>query len=240
MSQAASQSPTAVPAAPAAPAAPTAPSAWVTATSDGQRIVTAGDVAALKARKAELSNLITSASERRAEVQDALREAGPGADRAGLEARLGVLDARIARLETEIDENSGQLASLDVTRFTTSSSEPELADGDDQPAIVDYGLPIAMAVIMFVLAPIAFAFSRIIWKRGSPPVLAPGSAEHAQRLERIEQAVDAIAIEVERVSEGQRFVTRLMSEGQAGAALKPGQRAMEPVRVGDDSLVNRR
>jgi hypothetical protein len=36
-----------------------------------------------------------------------------------------------------------------------------------------------------------------------------------ERLERIEQGMDAIAIEVERVSEGQRFVTRLLSERNA-------------------------
>lgn len=33
-----------------------------------------------------------------------------------------------------------------------------------------------------------------------------------QRLARIEQAVDAVAMEVERISEGQRFTTRLLSE----------------------------
>jgi hypothetical protein len=33
-----------------------------------------------------------------------------------------------------------------------------------------------------------------------------------QRLERIEQAVDAIAIEVERISEGQRFTTKLLAD----------------------------
>jgi hypothetical protein len=32
------------------------------------------------------------------------------------------------------------------------------------------------------------------------------------RLARIEQAVEAIAIEVERISEGQRFTTKLLSE----------------------------
>lgn len=32
------------------------------------------------------------------------------------------------------------------------------------------------------------------------------------RLSRLEQAVDAIAVEVERISEGQRFTTRLLSE----------------------------
>jgi uncharacterized protein YicC (UPF0701 family) len=32
------------------------------------------------------------------------------------------------------------------------------------------------------------------------------------RLARIEQSVDAIALEVERISEGQRFITKLLSE----------------------------
>lgn len=33
-----------------------------------------------------------------------------------------------------------------------------------------------------------------------------------QRLARLEQSVDAIALEIERISEGQRFTTRLLSE----------------------------
>lgn len=33
-----------------------------------------------------------------------------------------------------------------------------------------------------------------------------------ERMRRLEQAVDAIAFEVERISEGQRFTTRLLSE----------------------------
>ncbi len=38
-----------------------------------------------------------------------------------------------------------------------------------------------------------------------------------QRLSRIEQAVDAIAVETERISEGQRFTTRLLAERREGA-----------------------
>jgi hypothetical protein len=34
------------------------------------------------------------------------------------------------------------------------------------------------------------------------------------RLARIEQAVDAIAVEIERISEGQRFTTKLLSENR--------------------------
>ena len=42
------------------------------------------------------------------------------------------------------------------------------------------------------------------------------------RLVRIEQAVDAIAIEMERVAEGQRFATRLLAE-RPGATLPAGR-----------------
>ena|SRR5665647_13517 len=52
-----------------------------------------------------------------------------------------------------------------------------------------------------------------------------GSGASDERLARLEQAVESIAIEIERVSEGQRFVTKLMSEkaqpvlGEAGAVM---------------------
>lgn len=53
----------------------------------------------------------------------------------------------------------------------------------------------------------------------------PANAITDARIERIEQAVDSIAIEMERVSEGQRFVTKLLSERAPSAAekLPPGQ-----------------
>lgn len=44
------------------------------------------------------------------------------------------------------------------------------------------------------------------------------------RLERIEHAIDAMAVEVERISEGQRFVTRLLAE-------QPGERVPIPAQV---------
>jgi hypothetical protein len=39
------------------------------------------------------------------------------------------------------------------------------------------------------------------------------------RLERMEQSIDAIAVEVERISEGQRFTTKLLSESNDARAL---------------------
>ncbi len=47
------------------------------------------------------------------------------------------------------------------------------------------------------------------------------------RLLRIEQTLDAVAIEVERISEAQRFATRLMAEREQAPALAEGRSARE-------------
>ena len=46
-------------------------------------------------------------------------------------------------------------------------------------------------------------------------VAPPSDPEVRNRLERIEQAVDAIAVEVERISEGQRFTTKVIADLRA-------------------------
>ena len=61
--------------------------------------------------------------------------------------------------------------------------------------------------------PIARAFARRSDRRAAAPPEA--DVETRARLERIEQAVDAIAVEVERISEGQRFTTKVMSDLRA-------------------------
>lgn len=49
----------------------------------------------------------------------------------------------------------------------------------------------------------------ILNRRGSQK---PTGSVADGRLERLEHAVDAIALEIERISEGQRFTTKLLSE----------------------------
>jgi hypothetical protein len=71
---------------------------------------------------------------------------------------------------------------------------------------------------------VSYALVRIFTRRGGAATgtqaLAP---ELDARLTRIEQAVEAISIEVERVSEGQRFTTKLLSERAAEPAALPGR-----------------
>jgi hypothetical protein len=69
----------------------------------------------------------------------------------------------------------------------------------------------ALGLVAYVFRGIFGLFARRIDHKARPAL----NPETEQRLARIEQAVDAIAVEVERISEGQRFTTRLLSERQA-------------------------
>jgi hypothetical protein len=69
----------------------------------------------------------------------------------------------------------------------------------------------ATAVILAIGVPVARAYSRRMDADSKNPRIPD---EVAGRLERMEQAIEAVAIEVERISEGQRFTTKLLSEGR--------------------------
>ena len=81
--------------------------------------------------------------------------------------------------------------------------------------VQSFFLTIAIIILAY---PIIRALVRRFLDR--PSVAPQLTGDVTTRLERIEQAVDAIAIEVERVSEAQRFQTKLMTESRAlpGAA----------------------
>jgi hypothetical protein len=225
------QQPSAPPPPPAVPATPAGPTSNVVyAGSLPGGAMTKQDVAALRARRSELSDQLESAASRRRSLAEQARRAD-GVNKAGLDARLTILDQRIVRIESELDQVGQQLASPQAAQFATETRPPMNFGPPVRFSNVDPE-PILICFILFVLSPLALSISRLIWKRGSRVAMtAPAlPAESGERLERIEQAMDAIAIEVERVSEGQRFVTRLLSE-RAGAALHSSQPVGEPSRV---------
>ncbi|MGH7719217.1 MAG: hypothetical protein ACREON_10275 [Gemmatimonadaceae bacterium] len=72
----------------------------------------------------------------------------------------------------------------------------------------------AFTFAMSMLGIGGWLISTWLQRKGSVPPKALSNIE--ERLARIEQSVDTMAIEVERISEGQRFTTKLLSE-RAGA-----------------------
>jgi hypothetical protein len=79
------------------------------------------------------------------------------------------------------------------------------------PQAVDISIAFFFTMAFIIVGlPLARAFARRMDRKATGPAQIPG--EVSAQLAQLNQAVDAIALEVERISEGQRFTTRLLSE----------------------------
>ena len=100
---------------------------------------------------------------------------------------------------------------------------------DIPPEVVDMARGFFTMVVVIALGiPIIRVFSRRLERGPTNPTIP---AELTTRLERIEQGIEAMSIEIERISEGQRFTTKLLAEQQRRSLAKPtdGAAAAAPV-----------
>ncbi len=161
-----------------------------------------------------------------------LSRAPAGTARTGIEGRIGVLDKRIFQIETDIAETGRQLTSSQAG-LLTATEQPPIVGGLSARNITT----ISNVFIIFVLAPLAIAAARNMWRKGNRAPASPPDAENARKLEQLQQSIDTIALEVQRVSEGQRFVTKLMSEQVKVSAI--GATSSPDGTVINATLVNR-
>jgi hypothetical protein len=229
--------------APPAPPSPIAPVIVVPgATSDALSI---GD---LQSQVQVLTGQMAGLNAERSGLMAQLRS-GPVADRAGTVAELD-------RVNHQLALSTGQLANVRAQLSVRQVLQGSLAPRGNTSRRIDPDLiaGLAFAFIFAVMMPISIAYARRIW-RGKPKQDLPRADElSGARLERLEQAVDSIAIEIERVSEGQRFVTKVLAErmpvGRAGAPATPsvpeaqesslralGAGPIEPIRVAERQAV---
>jgi hypothetical protein len=189
--------------------------------------MSARELNALKAQRSELSDQLQSVDGRRSKLLSQLRSTGDPTAVKGLEDRLALLDKRQLQLEADLATTGQQLSSVPAGLVAATTAPVFAGLGSGQV------VAISIFSIIFVLGPLALGFAKMLFKQASRPGLPPQAlTETAQRLERLEGAVDSIAIEIERISEGQRFVTKLLSEGQHAPAIGAGQRSPDPVRSG--------
>ena len=211
---------TSVPAPPAPPASPAPPAPRAPSASSAPAIVQTPirppipqEYEALVAHRAELSRQFATVELQRDRLIDQLSDNPPatGAERTSLQQGIDALGVQMDLIQREIDETERLLDAPRTGVITTT----EPARSWESPLNAGQTTAISIVFTLFVLFPLAIAAARLIWKRGSAarPALPEATSK---RLERIEQAVDSIAIEVERISEGQRFVARLLDR-PAGA-----------------------
>ena len=90
------------------------------------------------------------------------------------------------------------------------------------PQAVDISIAFfIMCAVMVIGWPIARAFGKRLEKSGQGAAISPAVGE---QLQRIEQAVEAMSIEVERISESQRYLAKLHAPANEPAALDSGTR----------------
>jgi hypothetical protein len=131
-----------------------------------------------------------------------------GADRKGLEREITSLDDRIATLDKDIAAANARVAATALVPGAVVEERHE-RNGPPEEVYILSGLFFAL-----VLFPLSVAFAMRIMRRGKAALVALPQ-EMLDRFTRLDQAVDAMAVEVERIGESQRFVTRLMSERAA-------------------------
>jgi hypothetical protein len=177
---------------------------------------------AAKAQRRELGRQMDALESQRSELASQLQEqpAPTGANLKGLETRITDVDASIATLQKAISEADAQVAkTAGIPGAAIDLPEPPRTGPPDEAWVLG-GMFIVCAVL-----PLSIAFARRIWKRGGQ-VIAAFPKEIAERMTRVEQIVESTAIEVERIGEGQRFMTRVLTENTShGLAVGAGQQA---------------
>lgn len=143
--------------------------------------------------------------------------------------RVGELNERIALLERQLDVNATEIN--EAAPPTESVAVPPPLPYDLPRLPPEYRL-IAILFMLFTFLPISLAFARRIWRRGSSAV-ASVPAELLERMNRMEHIAEATALEVERIGEGQRFMTALMNESLAAAKQLPAQRSQRGRSAGE-------
>ena len=172
------------------------------------------EVEQLIAQREELEDQLDDVSDRRSTLAQELAATTDQAARVGLQERLAVLDQRILQLETDLG-TTGRLITSAPAELVAITEQEHMAESDDG---YEAGL-FAGGFSVLAFISVALFLWRRPWRRARAARAAAGAevgAESSQRLERLEHGMDAIALEIERISEGQRFVTRLLSEAEPG------------------------
>ena len=139
----------------------------------------------------------------------------------GLKADLATTRERIREIRSHATERIGTAPVVVV--------EPPLTRFGLRPA------ELRGAAGFLILFPLALALARLIWRRSSRTA-ATTSVEGTAQLSRLEQAVESIAIEVERIGEAQRFSAKLLAGRDAEPradnpweAIRPQRRVVTPI-----------
>ncbi len=188
----------------------------------GGRVIRAGETRAgggspsaiyeaFRNQRRELRDQLEVLEDQRENISEELQQPMvSGANQKGLETRLAAVDQRIAETEKALAEADASVARSAAVPGAVMPPPPQpQRQGPPEEFFVLTGI-----FMIIVILPLTIAYARRIWRRGAAAVSAIPQ-EIYDRFNRIDQAVDSVAIEVERIGEGQRFLTRTIADQRA-------------------------
>lgn len=143
---------------------------------------------------------------------DAMLRTNPA--RPGVQQAWAEVGMQMAKVKGDIAYREARIAQIEGRIAGTAPPPPVgiFRRGIDP----NVAMPLGMVLFITLGLPVSIAWAKRIL-RGRPQP-APIPNDYTSRLDNIERAIEAVAIEVERISEGQRFVTKIFAQRQDPAA----------------------
>jgi cell division protein FtsB len=191
----------------------------------------------LTAQRAELQGQLQQLAGRRDQLFAQSHTTPDGRARGELESRMAEIDARSAKIDGQIQGLNDRIVEamsrvgsptqviVDVPRVNVPqiSIPPFEGIGFRQRGPDMRQMGGMMAAEAFVLAAIGLVFWRMSVRRMRDQ-FDRMFAQQSTQMSQLQQAVDVIGIEVERISEGQRYVAKMVTDGSAAGATPQGAR----------------
>jgi len=185
----------------------------------------AAQLGELRAKAADLKLRLSDLDGRRTQLKDRYdRFQGADADRIALGKELAGVQHDLTATQVQLETTTEQIDELTTQRdmervFSLQrppSSIPMTAPAD--PFLGPREIMTVGSGIFILLFPLVLVLARRLWVRSVPR--ASLDPEESPRLQRIEQAIESIALEVERIGEAQRFTTKLLADRQPDAVAR--------------------
>ena len=169
----------------------------------------------LRARANELKLRASDLEVRRTQLNQQRAALGAGVSPAAVDKQLADVQHDLSATYIQLESTNQEIHDIENARDIARGgitvqppTPPEPLIGREQVMMGGFG-------VFLLLVPIVLAYTRRIWRRAGTPTV---DLENSPRLQRLEQAIESIALEVERIGEGQRFTTKLLAERHPDAA----------------------
>jgi hypothetical protein len=175
-------------------------------------------LAELRAHADELKLRASDLEVRKGQLGDQRNHIAADVAPAAIDKQLADVEHELASTHIALESTNRQIHDAETARdmarvgiTVQSPMPPEPLFGREQFAMTGTAL-------FTLLIPIVLAYARRIWIRSGRA--HPAGLEDSQRLQRMEQAIESIALEVERIGEAQRFTTKLLADRQPDAVAR--------------------